>query len=394
MPVTHTSAHRSSVFPPPFDAFLGELEALGVRAVTSGGESFTVVAARSNPRWWLIPRDRGAACARAGLEMFQPTTLAARLAKSALQFRTRYDRILPAGSRVIHLSGAPLFLAAFDQPGLGCAYFTGTDGPHRKTAVQIMSAKGDIVGYAKATANPLVKRYIENEARQLKAIARMGLTAAMVPTLIEHQNEHGVARLVTDTLRAPGHIVSKDFRVPHDRFLAELAAKTSHRGGVETLAELTRTLDALRPALSGAWSTRLSKGIARLAPAIAAMPVGLAHGDFTPWNTFGVADRLYVFDWEYAHPAYPLGFDRVHFTLSANPAKAVPALIDQLETDVASTLHVSDRAMAAPAVLMSLLLHAAFFLNRAIEAGGDENDWSEAERRADLIDMALTRIEG
>lgn len=157
---------------------------------------------------------------------------------------------------------------------------------------------------------------------------------------------------------------------------------------------MTRTLDALRPALSEAWDDRLSKGVARLAPTIDALPVGLAHGDFTPWNTFIVGDRLYVFDWEYAHPAYPLGFDRVHFTLSANPAKPVPALIDQLEAEFANADHGADRAMAASAVLMSLLLHAAFYLNRSIEAGGSEHDWGEAERRAGLIDFALTRIQG
>lgn len=379
-------------FPNPFGDFLNELAALGVRPPGSGGERYTVVAARSNRRWWLIPQDRGAACARAGLEMFQPTTLAARLAKSALQLQTRHERLQPTGKYRIHLSGTPVFLAAFDRPGLCCAYFTGTDGPHRKTAAQVMTAEGEIVGYAKATGNPLVKRYIENEASQLEAIAGLRLSAALVPKLIEHRHEHGVARLVTDTLRAPGHIVSKELGEPHDRFLAELAAKTARPGGAETLAELSRTLDALRSVLSGAWVTRLSHGIARLAPTIAALPVGLAHGDFTPWNTFIVGNRLYVFDWEYAHPIYPLGFDRVHFILAANPAKPVPALIDQLETELAFTSHDGDRAMAAAAVLMSLLLHAAFFLNRAVEAGGSEQYWNQAERRAGLIDMALTRI--
>lgn len=376
----------------PFRAFLGDMAALGVTPVAAGGLPYAVVAARSNPRWWLLPLDNRRAAA-AGLEMLQPVTRAAQLAKAAARGIARAGPLGWLGRGQLRLSGLPDLAGALDGRAAHVACFTGTEGPHRKTALQIMTADGEIVGYAKVTGNPLVKRYIENEARQLEAIASMGLTAAMVPKLLEHRQEHGVARLVTDTLRKPGHIVSKELRGPHDRFLAELASKTARRGGAETLAALTSTLDALRPSLSEAWNDRLSKGIARIVPTIDALPVGLAHGDFTPWNTFIVGDQLYVFDWEYAHPAYPLGFDRVHFTLSANPAKPFPALIDHLEAEIAGAYHGGGRAMAASAVLMSLLLHAAFYLNRSVEAGGSEHDWGEAERRAGLIDMALTRIE-
>ena len=38
-----------------------------------------------------------------------------------------------------------------------------------------------------------------------------------------------------------------------------------------------------------------------------------AHGDFTPWNLYLDAERLYAFDWELYEPAVPAGYDLFHF---------------------------------------------------------------------------------
>jgi hypothetical protein len=40
----------------------------------------------------------------------------------------------------------------------------------------------------------------------------------------------------------------------------------------------------------------------------------LAHGDFTPWNTYANRQgELYVYDWELSSKTYPKGFDFFHF---------------------------------------------------------------------------------
>jgi len=43
------------------------------------------------------------------------------------------------------------------------------------------------------------------------------------------------------------------------------------------------------------------------------VPFHLCHGDLTPWNALEVNGRLYIFDWEYADPDAPAGWDAVHF---------------------------------------------------------------------------------
>ena len=53
-------------------------------------------------------------------------------------------------------------------------------------------------------------------------------------------------------------------------------------------------------------------------------PPVLSHGHFTPWNTFFVDGRLYVFDWEYAERSNPAGYDLIHFLLSLPQMKSRP----------------------------------------------------------------------
>jgi thiamine kinase-like enzyme len=138
---------------------------------------------------------------------------------------------------------------------------------------------------------------------------------------------------------------------------------------------------------------RLDSGVARIVPQIHILPVTLAHGDFTPWNTFLMGERLYVFDWEYAQPAYPLAYDAVHFILAASPDQRPLDLLGRLEEELATRWYGGDRTVAVQAMLFSLLLHAVFYLGRAIRAGLAEQDWEEAERRARMIDALLVRTE-
>ena len=49
---------------------------------------YAIFAARSNPRWWLVPLDFGGACVRSGFEMFQPVSRLASVAKTGMQLAT------------------------------------------------------------------------------------------------------------------------------------------------------------------------------------------------------------------------------------------------------------------------------------------------------------------
>lgn len=374
-----------------FPGFLGDLAAVGVEPVARGGIPYVVFGARSNPRWWLLPLDNRRAAASA-LDMFQPMTFSAKSAKTLARALTRYGPLGFLGTARIRLSCLPNFANAFDGQVSHVGWFTGTAGPHRKTAGQFMTASGEIVGYAKLTRNPMVGRYVKHEARVLAEVADLGLISTLHPNVIDLCDHGNSTWLVTDSLRAPGHIVARRFGRSHQAFLAEMAAKTMRPSAAATLAELKASFSMLKPALEQGWTNRLAGGIALIGLDIVTQPVALAHGDFTPWNVFMAGDKLYVFDWEYAHWGYPVGYDQVHFALSNDPATPAEALLDRVEEEIACAWYGADRQRASCAILFSLLLHAEFYFRRTLEAGDTTPNWDKDQRRARMIDLLLNRI--
>jgi hypothetical protein len=45
--------------------------------------------------------------------------------------------------------------------------------------------------------------------------------------------------------------------------------------------------------------------------------VSVSHGDFTPWNMYSDAHRLYVYDWELSSNGIPMLFDLYHFIIQS-----------------------------------------------------------------------------
>ena len=39
----------------------------------------------------------------------------------------------------------------------------------------------------------------------------------------------------------------------------------------------------------------------------------ISHGDFTSWNSYTKNNKLYLYDWEFSHPDYPVFYDLFHF---------------------------------------------------------------------------------
>ena len=198
------------------------------------------------------------------------------------------------------------------------------------------------------------------------------------------------AVLVKDSRKAAGIASPLDPGAEHLNFLREMARRTGRTGASSPYFELVNSME--NPHLPADWRRRFGQGLQRLAPFVSIMPVALAHGDFTPWNSFVLKDRLYVFDWEYAVDGWPVGYDLAHYILSArggvDPAVTVERLIAQVTEAFAM-----ERGMASSSVLMSLLLHARFYLQRAIEYSADAADWADGQMRGRLIDALLAQKE-
>ncbi|MGH8144780.1 MAG: hypothetical protein ACREPY_00465 [Rhodanobacteraceae bacterium] len=221
------------------------------------------------------------------------------------------------GWQGVHVSGANRLAGVFDSEPMHDAFFSGTAGPHRKLVVQFMDGAGRVKGYAKVACVPAVHALLVREASIMQELRRTGLQSAIIPRVLLNEIRDGAAVLVMDTIDAPRKGSPSHLRTAHLRFLDELAVRTEAvwaRSGDVLLRGWDAQARALDGCLSSEWRVRLGRALWMLAarPELLASR-GLAHGDFTPVNTFMYRDKLFVFDWEYAGGDYPADFDLIRY---------------------------------------------------------------------------------
>lgn len=372
----------------PFAAFLNDLGCLGVEPVAQGGQRYAVIAARSNLRWWLLPLDSRPAAA-AGLDMLQPVTRAAKLAKTAARGLALLGPHALLGCGHLRLSRLPDLDETFDGRATHMSFFTGTDGPHRKTSMQIMDIDGAILGYAKMSRALHLRPYLRNESNVLTRLKELGLTSVDVPTVQVIRDDDEMTLLITNSLKSSSHSVPLHPGIDHLFFLDELRAKTERLGAGEVLDALERRMVELASVGGTDWTERIASVTALLRPVQDQIPVCLAHGDFTPWNTFLQDGRLYVFDWEYANLAWPVGFDLVNFMLATTPPGQQTQELSRVLKRLANAQFDGNERAAHQALLLSLACHALLYLGRLAEVQGALMDWGDGPVRAALIDGLL-----
>lgn len=329
-----------------FQAARAELESLGLRIMPvphrSSSPYAVLQAGAADARRWLVPLYPR--CARVGsLALIQPGRAVARaLKQAAIRARGVGLESLWASGRV-HVSNVQPAVVAFDSRARQAAFFTGTPGPHRKAVVQLMDARGGIRGYVKVASSTAASALLQHEAATLRWLHALDLRSAWIPQATTFHTAGGVTVLATDTIKTLGSACPVRLQRVHLDFLDELAARTGSRWvmtGDALLARWDAQARQLAGAVAPAWSARLRDALAYLAcgPDRIA-PMGLAHGDFTPTNTFVQHGRLGVFDWEYAGNAYPADFDLLRFigcrpaVRRARPAERGAAMARALERE-------------------------------------------------------------
>ncbi|WP_417463147.1 phosphotransferase [Kordiimonas sp.] len=376
----------------PFGHFLDDLALLGGLPSREAGSEFGVISARSNERYWLIPL-KPKSSALAGLALFQPVSPSATVAKAAatLAIRAGLTRIWLRNR--IRLNCTTIKGDWFNQPVSDVAFFTGTEGPHRKTAIEFISKDGQILGYAKLSREPHIAQFIRNEASTLRQLAFLGLTKTLVPKCLDFSDSGTHAMLVTDSLKTGGSVSPTQMGEEHREFLVEIAEKTRRKADKDLRNDLISRLRYAAVGSKSDWQARFQLGIDILQDPTNTVLVALSHGDFTPWNCFLAGDRLYVFDWEYADPNLPLGYDTMKFFSATQASGAPTPACNAFVSENAKLLFEGDGNMARVHGLLALLLHSAFYIKRARVQGGHMTDWREHAQFSQLIDV-LQGIKG
>lgn len=378
---------------PVFAQAVAEIESLGFRVLdraTPGALPYMVIGGRSNQRWWLVPLANRNVAAN-GLAMFQPVITSAKLLKWGGTLANSLGLAGLWARRKVYIAGNSGLADIFGGNDHHYGFFTGTNSPHRKLAVQIMDEVGNIRGFAKVACNKSVKPLLVHEAATLKYVRSLDLRSAHIPNVLFSGEIGNAGILVTDTLKTPRTRSASTLQSAHLAFLEELAIKTAsvHPEGASWLTESLRGRYALVAGrLSQQWKTRLETAIARIAEQKqCAGPSVMRHGDFTPWNTFLADGTLYVFDWEYSGHDYPLGHDAIHFLMSSPKIRKKPADV-QIRTVIQHFCKAQslDSAYASTLLRAYLCSHAMHYAEREQAIPGRTVTWDGEVDTAALLD--------
>ncbi len=372
-----------------------EIESLGFALSDRpfpGSSPYGVIGGRSNARWWLVPLGERRATV-AGLAMFQPVLPTARLLKAAAVTTSWLGLSGLWARQQLHISRTTVFNDIFHERDLRYAFFTGTESPHRKTAVQVMDAAGNIKGFVKVTRDAKVKRLLDHEADVLAQLRKMELRTALVPFLLFQGPMAGAQILVTDTRKTSRSRTSVALTDAHFMFLKELAERTAtprHPPDSPAVSMATKYA-ALAARLPPGWRTRLTAAIERITDHGRDWgPPHLAHGDFTATNTFFTDGTLYVFDWEYASAEHSPGYDLLHFVFSSPASRRMPtgSSLQMAREALSRELKGITRSAADGLLLGYFCGHALMFAGREAESSSIAT-WSGEPQVANFIDTIL-----
>lgn len=386
---------------PVFCEAIADIESLGVRVTThsiKGATPYTIIGGRSNARWWILPL-QNSKVTLSGLALFQPILSKSRLMKWAAATLTQLGLVVIWARPRLYISGIPCISKHFGSQPLSYAYFTGTDSPHRKVTVQVMKVSGCLKGYAKVTRSPFVRSLLQYEATTIARVSKLELSCAIVPKVMFCGEENGASLLVTDTLKTAGTKATTRLLPIHTTFLRELADKTAVTGQAQTRSYaklLCSRLNLLQERISADWLSRLQRAIDHIsaAPEEHFLPATLTHGDFTPWNTFNVNKKLYVFDWEYAEEKGPASNDLIHYLL-AQPylKKSTLEQLNIIERVLEKNYDFATKNMTVLHLLIYFASHTLHRIERSSKQPGRIETWDGKHENTALMDIVLHRAQ-
>ena len=293
-----------------------------------------------------------------------------------------------------------LIRRTLDRTDLGFAVSLGTPGPHRKPVIQVVTAQGRTVAYAKLGVNAATDALVKNEAAALLRLSECDGLSLTFPRAIGSADWNGHSINLQSAPQAALHAASDDFSAEHLSMVEQISAIDRSRS-VLCQSEFWRGLTTRIHAARHPYFRHL---LTRIAEVLSArfgsqeFVFHFSHGDLAPWNLRRVADRLYLFDWEYAASDRAAGWDIFHFfvqTGSLLKGHSAGRIWREFSADGAAAQWVNalfDRlSLSRELVRPALLLYLAGQL--ATYADAQNADAGKLRRLAMLLNLGLGDLE-
>ena len=246
---------------------------------------------------------------------------------------------------------------------------------NRKPVLQLLTPRGEPVGFAKISVNPLTRDLIRAERAALDALATQDLRHLTIPRVLHHGQWRGRDVLIMTALPVwrrrkplrPGQLAAA---------MTELTAVGGRgRGRLATSEYLTRIKARLEAAPPGPDRDALAVALGKLAGADPELGFGAWHGDWTRWNMASTSAGLLLWDWERFTRPVPVGFDPLHYGLQTAvvrhrrpPRDAAAECVENAATTLAPVGVPAAEAQLV-AVLYLAELSARYLADRQAEAG-------------------------
>lgn len=265
---------------------------------------------------WLMPKRH----MKTGLELYQPSSKKGMLLKRWLPWLYWLKPLMgKMGMSDIEYVMDPqihhIIEKEFNQDDVEYSVFEGTPCVHQKTTIQIFKGE-NILGNCKVTKNPELYSIFQHEQKLLGWFHEKGV--GQIPECPYcGKTEDGNIVFLQTTTKTLNSLVGHELGIKQLEFLSMLKVKT----GVEMLYhesdqyQAICSLKAHENLLTVSQQKIMSWAVDAIETYYGAKKQLFCayHADFTPWNMFEDAGRLFVFDFEYGRYSYMPYLDMFHF---------------------------------------------------------------------------------
>ncbi len=289
---------------------------LGVRLDTrkSEGRVYTAYPNLTNVRWLLPAKEP--ALRRAGIGgLYQPNSLRGRVLRTIIGAGAVLgERVWLEEDALARLETTVASVMGVEAVRL--AFYVGVPSPHRKVTAQVLTPEGKTLAYAKIATSALAQEALETERRALLRLSESAGLKGMVPEVLGSLPWHGgTILLITMGPPRPG---PRRLSSAHLRFCTQLFRSFEVQEVFAESPMWTRISEIwlhLRNSSPETLPANLAPALERLHDELGpvSMPLSIAHGDFTPWNTRLGPRSLFVLDWERASEGMSPLYDAFNF---------------------------------------------------------------------------------
>ena len=199
---------------------------------------------------------------------------------------------------------------------------------NRKPVLQLLTASGEPLAFAKIGTTPLTCDLVRAEHAALTSLGQAALNRITTPRVLHHDEWNGLGILVLSPLP-----VWRQRRTLDAAELATAMNEVARVNGLETgplrdsgyLRKLRGRVSAVEQAPERA-ALLQALDVLTDRHGDTVLHFGAWHGDWSPWNMASTDPDLLVWDWERFTTGVPLGFDALHYQLQleVGPAHVDP----------------------------------------------------------------------